>query len=60
MGRQARKITKYTENTEPHVIVSWSKHDRNGILKQLREKEGLSIRQIERATGISRAIVAKC
>lgn len=55
-----KKIMKYTEANEPHVIASWPKLARNEILKQLRETEGLSIRQIERATGISRAIVARC
>ena len=44
---------------EPYEIASWSKSERNAVLRQLKE-EGLSIRQIERATGISRGIVAKC
>ncbi|MBP2629003.1 MAG: Transposase like protein [Firmicutes bacterium] len=55
-----KKIMQSTKGIEPHVIGSWPKMDRDAILKQLREKEGLSIRQIERATGISRGIVAKC
>ena len=32
---------------------------RNGILKELKEKCGLSIRQIERLTGINRGVVTR-
>ena len=44
---------------EPHTIASLPKHERNSILKRLRYKEGFSIRQIERATGISRGIISR-
>ena len=44
---------------EPHEIARWSKSERDAMLRNLKEKEGLSIRQIERATGISRGIIAK-
>jgi len=54
------KILKCTGGQEPHEIGSWSRVDRDKMLNQLREKEGLSIRQIERATGIARGIVSKC
>ncbi len=42
---------------EPHTIASLPKHERNSILKRL--KENFSIRQIERATGISRGIISR-
>lgn len=59
-GQIRQIILKYTSGREPHEIASWSKVERNDLIRQLKEKEGLSIRQIERATGISRGIVAKC
>lgn len=51
------RIIKILDGKEPHTIASLPKHERNPILKRLRE-EGFSIRQIERATGISRGIIA--
>ena len=54
-----RKILLCTGGKEPYEIASWSKLERDAVIRQLRE-EGLSIRQIERATGISRGIVGKC
>ncbi|HZK37675.1 MAG TPA: hypothetical protein VFC98_02175 [Clostridia bacterium] len=42
-----------------HEIGLLPKDQRNKIISQLREIEGFSIRQIERATGISRGIIAK-
>lgn len=53
-----RKILQYTSGRDPHEIISWLKNERNALLRRLKE-EGMSIRQIERATGISRGIVAK-
>lgn len=53
-----RRIMYYTNGREPHEIGSWTKAERNSMLRQLKEA-GLSIRQIERATGISRGVVAK-
>ena len=44
---------------EPSEIIGYFRKDRDIILRKLRAK-GLSIRQIERATGISRGIIAKC
>lgn len=55
-----RKIMIYTNGREPHEIASWPKLERNAVIRQLKEKDGLSIRQIERVTGVSRGIVAKC
>jgi putative transposase len=54
-----QRIQKITGEREPYEIASWSKSERNDVIRRLKE-EGLSIRQIERATGISRGIVAKC
>jgi hypothetical protein len=54
-----RKILRCTKGSEPHEIAAWSKAERDTLLRQLKEKEGLSIRQIERATGISRGVIAR-
>lgn len=54
-----RKILLCTGGKEASEIASWSKAERDAMIRKLRE-EGLSIRQIERATGISRGIVGKC
>ncbi|WP_036680011.1 hypothetical protein [Pelosinus fermentans] len=54
-----RKILRCTEGSEPHEIAAWPKAERDALLRQLKDKEGLSIRQIERATGISRGVVAR-
>jgi len=53
-----QKIKKNIPNVEPQEIESMEKAERNLILNQLKSL-GLSIREIERATGISRGIVAK-
>jgi len=54
-----RKILRCTKGSEPHEISAWPKTERDVLLRQLKEKEGLSIRQIERATGISRGVIAR-
>ena len=54
-----RRIVQCIEGREPHEIASWPKTERDALLRRLKEKEGLSIRQLERATGISRGIIAK-
>ncbi len=51
---------KIIDGRESHEIGLLPKSERNKIIRQLRENEGFSIRQIERATGISRGIIAKC
>jgi len=53
-----RRIMSYIHGREPHEIGSWVKAERDLLLRKLKE-EGLSIRQIERVTGISRGVVAK-
>lgn len=52
-------IIKNTNNIEPHKIGSFEIIERNKILRKLK-KLGLSIREIERVTGISRGIIARC
>ena len=54
-----RRIMQCTGGREPHEIASWPKAVRDHLIRQLKEKEGLSIRQIERVTGISRGVIAK-
>ncbi len=53
-----QKILKTTNNIAPQTIGAMDKEERDTILNQLR-KVGLSIRELERATGISRGIIAK-
>ncbi len=53
-----QKILKDTNNIEPQGIGTLEKTERDRILQKLKNS-GLSIREIERATGISRGIVAK-
>ncbi len=54
-----QKILEITNGREPLEIMSYPREERNQIIRRLKEI-GLSIRQIERATGISRGVVAKC
>lgn len=56
-GEIRRRIMNFT-GREPHEIGSWTKAERDSMLRELKQA-GLSIRQIERATGISRGVVAK-
>lgn len=49
---------KFIDRKEPNEIANFDKSERNKILKELRES-GLSIRQIERATGISRGVIGR-
>ena len=46
-------IMKYTNGAEPIEIGLWEKSKRNAMLANLRQA-GLSIREIERATGVSK------
>ena len=55
-----RKIIHCSGGHAPEEISEWPREERNALLKMLREQEQLSIRQIERVTGISRGIIAKC
>lgn len=52
------RIMYYTNGREPHEIGIWTKTERDSMLRKLKET-GLSIRQIERVTGISRGVVAR-
>ena len=53
-----RVIKEILSGIEPNVIIGYNKADRNAALRKLRDS-GLSIRQIERATGISKGIISK-
>ena len=48
------------DGKEPKEIGLLPKPEQNKIIKQLKEEGGFSIRQIERATGISKGIIARC
>ena len=54
-----RKIIKLLDGQEPHIIREKAKEERNMILCYLREKEGFTIGQLERVTGISRGIITR-
>lgn len=54
-----RRIMKVLNGREPHFIGTLKKTERNKIIKELKEKEGFSIREIERVTGISRGIISR-
>jgi len=53
-----RRIMLHTNGREPHEIGKWEKAERDSMLRKLKEA-GLSIRKIERVTGISRGVVEK-
>jgi REP element-mobilizing transposase RayT len=53
-----KRIIEITGVKQPLEIGILPKLERNIIIKRLRIDEGFSIRQIERATGISRGIIA--
>lgn len=53
-----QKIKLLANGLEPIKIGELKREERNRLLKSLKNK-GLSVREIERATGISRGIVAK-
>ncbi len=54
-----RRIMLMINGKQPHEIALLPKAERNEVIMRLREDEGFSIRQIERATGISRGIIAR-
>jgi putative transposase len=54
-----QRIQKIIGGRQPYEVASWPRPERNDVIRRLKEEE-LSIRQIERATGIARGIVAKC
>ena len=53
-----RRIMQLTKGIPPQTIGHWPKSERDAMLGQLKAA-GLSIRQIERVTGISRGVVAR-
>lgn len=53
-----RKILHFTNGAYPDKIGSWAKGERDSLLRELKAAR-LSIRQIERVTGISRGVIAK-
>ena len=53
-----REIIDFLEGKEPNYIATLARTERDKILADLRGK-GLSIRQIERSTGISRGVILK-
>jgi len=48
----------HTNGSEPHEIGKWGKTERYSMLRELKEA-GLSLRQIERVTGIYRDVAGK-
>ena len=52
-------ISKYTNGLSPTSISGLKKEERDKILRQLREKECLSIGTLQRVTGISRGIITR-
>ena len=57
---EVRKIIfELNDGKEPHEIGRLTKTERNEMLALLKSIEGISIRQIERATGIPRGIIQR-
>lgn len=52
-------IMEYTSQSSPEGIGGLSKHERDKILSLLRTDAGISIRTLERLTGISRGIISR-
>lgn len=53
-----QRIVSLLEGAEPHVLSSQPPHVRDSHIRHLRD-QGFTIRQIERATGVSRGIIAR-
>jgi len=53
------RIIQVMNGKEPFEVGILPKKERNQIIRQLRFDEGFSIRQIERATGVTRGIISK-
>lgn len=53
------RIMEVINGKEPNEIGILPRPERDKVIKQLRTNEGFSIRQIERATGISRGIISR-
>lgn len=54
-----KRIKKIIDGAEPHTIKTMDIEERNKILSILKAEEKFSIREIERATGISRGIIGR-
>lgn len=52
-----RKIVKVLGTNDISILLSKPKIERNNILRKLKEVEHLTIREIEKNTGISRGII---
>ena len=53
------RILEILDGIEPNELCALDKQKRNEKLNQMCES-GISIRQIERATGISRGVIFRC
>ncbi|MCL1798649.1 MAG: transposase [Eggerthellaceae bacterium] len=53
-----REILAVLGGMEPHTVCGLPRLERDAVLASLR-KRGLTVRQIERATGVSKSVVAK-
>jgi REP element-mobilizing transposase RayT len=53
------RIIKIMNGRQAYEISLLPKNQRDDVIKLLRKEEGFSIRQIERATGISRGIISR-
>ena len=57
---QARQVIENVlQEMSVNILQEMSKTDRNAVLNQLKQEEGLSIRQISRLTGMSFNIVKR-
>lgn len=54
------RIREILNGEDPFKLGEFSKDERNRVVLYLKNKEKFSIRQIERATGISRGVIARC
>lgn len=54
-----KAIIRRLGDKEPNELVRLSKPDRDAMIRKLRDS-GLSIRQIERATGVPKGVIVKC
>jgi len=53
------RITAFLGEVSPSGVAALPRHERDSILASLR-RQGFSVRQIERTTGISRGVIARC
>jgi REP element-mobilizing transposase RayT len=53
-----RDILAALSGMEPHIICSLPRQERDAMLASLR-RQGFTLRQLERATGISKSVIAK-